>query len=119
MRFLANENFPLPSVHALRRAGHDVESIAESHSGWKDVQVLAHAVQSERIILTFDRDYGELLFRYQLQPPPDVVFFRNKGTQPTAVAMRLMGLMANESIRLMGYFTVVEDDTIRQRKLIS
>jgi len=118
MRFLANENFPLPSVYALRLAGHDVESIAESHSGWKDVQVLAHAVQSERIILTFDRDYGELLFRYQLQPPPAVVFFRNKGTEPRTVATRLLALLTNQTIRLEGYFTVLEDDAIRQRKLI-
>lgn len=63
MRLLANENFPTSSVDLLRRAQHDVSSIAEESPGIKDDAVLARAVQQERLILTFDRDYGELIFR--------------------------------------------------------
>ncbi len=62
MRLLANENFPTSSVDLLRRAQHDVSSIAEESPGIKDDAVLARAVQQERLILTFDRDYGELIF---------------------------------------------------------
>ncbi len=57
MRFLANENVPIVSVHLLRRAQHDVSSIAEESPGIKDDAVLARAVQQERLMLTFDRDY--------------------------------------------------------------
>ena len=63
MRFLANENFPLPSVRLLRSAGHDVLSITEESPGISDDRILARAVAEERIILTFDRDYGELIYR--------------------------------------------------------
>ena len=56
MRFLANENFPLPSVRLLREAGHDVVSISEETPGITDSQVLSRAVSEQRIILTFDRD---------------------------------------------------------------
>lgn len=62
MRFLANENFPLPSVRLLRSAGHDVLSITEESPGISDDRILARAVAEERIILTFDRDYGELIY---------------------------------------------------------
>lgn len=117
MKFLANENFPLPSVQLIRAAGYEVESIAERHSGWKDVEVLKHAVENGQVILTFDRDYGELLFRYRLQPPPAVVFFRNKGTHPQAVAGRLMALVTNRTVVLEGSFRVIIDEGIRQRKL--
>lgn len=62
MRFLANENFPLPSVRLLRSAGHDVLSITEESPGISDDRILTRAVAEERIILTFDRDYGELIY---------------------------------------------------------
>ena len=62
MRFLANENFPLTSVRLLRQAGHDVVSITEETPGVADDHILARAVIEDRIILTFDRDYGELIF---------------------------------------------------------
>jgi len=41
MRFLANENFPLRSVHRLREAGHDIEAVIEDSPGVKDREVLA------------------------------------------------------------------------------
>ena len=63
MRFLANENFPLPSVRLLREAGHDVVSISEETPGITDSQVLSRAVSEQRIILTFDRDYGVMIYR--------------------------------------------------------
>ena len=60
VRWLVNENFPAPSVAVLRALGHDVLSIAESHSGDDDTEVLALAWEERRWLMTFDRDYGEL-----------------------------------------------------------
>ncbi|MCC3421582.1 MAG: DUF5615 family PIN-like protein [Microcoleus sp. PH2017_29_MFU_D_A] len=56
MRFLANENFPLQSVQLLRQADLEVASITE------DSEVLARATDQQRVILTFDRDYIEILY---------------------------------------------------------
>ncbi len=58
MRFLANENFPLPSVRLLRQAGYDVASITEDSPGMDDSEVLTRATDERLVILTFDRDYG-------------------------------------------------------------
>ena len=69
MRFLANENFPLRSVNRLREAGYDIASITEDSPGVTDSEVLARAADEERIILTFDRDYGELIYRLRMPSP--------------------------------------------------
>ena len=59
MRFLANENFPFEELlRRLRAAGHDVVSVGETMQGSKDEEVLSLAAREERVILTFDRDYG-------------------------------------------------------------
>ena len=84
MRFLANENFPFPSMKILRLIGFEVKSIAEDNFGISDEEVLRIAVAEQLIILTFDRDYGELIFKYKMQPPPAVVYFRLKGDNPQA-----------------------------------
>jgi predicted nuclease of predicted toxin-antitoxin system len=64
MDFLANENFPLLSVRLLREAGHHVASIIQESPGSKDEDILARANTESLIILTFDRDYGELIYRH-------------------------------------------------------
>jgi predicted nuclease of predicted toxin-antitoxin system len=53
MQLLANENFPLVSVQLLRQAGYDIASITEDSPGIEDPEVLARAVDEQRIILTF------------------------------------------------------------------
>lgn len=64
MKFLANENFPLDSVIYLREQGFDVSAIGEDNPSITDPQVLEIAQREQRTILTFDRDYGELIFKY-------------------------------------------------------
>jgi hypothetical protein len=57
-RFYANENFPLPTVAALRRLGHDVLTTAESGRAGQavpDADVLAFAVAAQRIVVTLNR----------------------------------------------------------------
>jgi predicted nuclease of predicted toxin-antitoxin system len=60
MRFLADENIPGDAVAELEAAGHDIISIRIAAPGSKDEDVLALAVRETRIILTFDKDFGEL-----------------------------------------------------------
>ncbi|RFP65758.1 hypothetical protein D0N36_07450 [Hymenobacter lapidiphilus] len=69
MGFLADDNFPYPSVRFLRAAGLDVYSIQESAASVADTEVMALAGQLNRTILTFDRDYGELIYRFNHRPP--------------------------------------------------
>ena len=60
MRLLANENVPKSAVDALRSHGHDVAWVRTDRPGATDVDVLSKAVLETRVLLTFDKDFGEL-----------------------------------------------------------
>jgi predicted nuclease of predicted toxin-antitoxin system len=113
--FLANENFPRPSTITLRENGFIVKSIQEDSPGITDPEVMKIALNLNLIILTFDSDYGELIFKYAKDNPPSVVFFREKGNRPEFAASSLISLLSNTSIELLGAFTVIEENNIRQR----
>ena len=117
MKLLANENFPLPSVQILRKAGYDVLSITEESSGIEDSEVLAWATSEQRVILTFDRDYGELIYRLGLSSPSGVIYFRYQPLTPLEPAEQLLSLLQVEKLQFEGKFTVVERSQIRQRLL--
>jgi predicted nuclease of predicted toxin-antitoxin system len=119
MRFLANENFPLTSVHLLRSAGYYITSITEESSGITDDKVLEIAVNEQRLILTFDRDYGELIYRLKKPSPPGVIYFRYAPQTPEQPGQDLLLLLNTEDLCLERRFTVVESNQIRQRPLPS
>ncbi len=115
MKFLANENFPNPSIRILRNNGHYVKSISEELAGIPDTEVIRIAQSDNLIILTFDKDYGELLFRYALPQPPAVIFFRDKGDNPIFAGNRLVQMLADKAIVIDNCFTIIEESNVRQR----
>lgn len=117
MRFLANENFPLLSVRILRDTDLDITSIMEDSPGIKDPEVLARAVQENRIILTFDRDYGKLIFRRFFPKPIGVIYFRYQPLTPEELAQHLISLLDEKNLVIEKMFTVVEHNKLRQRPL--
>ena len=62
VKLLANENIPLASIKALRVADFDILAIVEDCPSEKDSQVLALAAKEQRVLITFDRDYGGAYF---------------------------------------------------------
>ncbi len=117
MLFLANENIPLASVNCLRRAGYLVTAIVEETPGISDRVVLAIAAAENRVLLTFDRDYGELIYRRKLPAPTGLVYFRFAPATPEEAAQKLLFVMDNNRIFLPGKFTIIEKDRVRQRPL--
>ena len=113
--FLANENFPRPSIHILRENGYLVKSIQEDSPGISDNEVITIAQNNNLIILTFDKDYGELIFRHSRSTPPSIIFFREKGDNPLFAGQLLLSLLSNSSITLEKAFTVIEEKSLRQR----
>lgn len=117
VRLLVNENFPAPSVPILRAAGYDVFSIAESCPGIDDGEVLSRATRDQRWLVTFDRDYGELLFARGHPSPPAVILLRVTAYRPDAPAQWVMQL-AQDAAACLGKFTVFDGSTIRSRPLL-
>lgn len=115
MKFLANENFPIPGINLLRKAGHTVTSISELYAGISDSAVIRRASADNYIILTFDKDYGEIIFKHARNNPPAVIFFRFIGDAPEAAAKILINLLTDGKYDFENKFTVIEIDGIRQR----
>jgi predicted nuclease of predicted toxin-antitoxin system len=92
----------LPSILLIRQAGHEVLSVSELFSGISDAEVIKKAKSEKAIILTFDKDYGEIIFRHEQQDPPAVVFFRFKGSYPETAGHLLMELMKTTELSLEG-----------------
>ena len=116
IRLLANENWPRPALYALRAQGLDVESVAEVMRCASDAEVLRHAVAQQRWILTLDRDYGELVFRRQLPPPPAIVYVRQGPFAPAWPAQAVTSLLARAPWAA-GHLVVIDGRTVRRRAL--
>ncbi len=117
MDFLANENFPLSSIRLLREAGHHIVSIIQEAPGSKDEDILRRAQTEKLIILTFDRDYGELIYRHHAFPPAGVVYFRFAPSTPAEPSQILINLMHEVHLTLKDKFTIIERGRVRQRSL--
>ncbi len=76
MRLLANENFTLKSILYLRSRGFDISSIGTDNPSIQDRIVMTIAIIEQRTILTFDRDYGELIFKCNYKPEKGVISLR-------------------------------------------
>jgi predicted nuclease of predicted toxin-antitoxin system len=75
-RLLLDENFPHSAARGLALAGHDVQSVATLAPGVADLGVLALAREQLRCLITFDSDFGELVFQHGAVAPPCIVFLR-------------------------------------------
>jgi len=118
MQFLANENFPRASIYRLRAMGHDVVSVLECAPGANDRQVLVKATSEKRVILTFDRDYGEMVYRLKLPAPSGIVYFHFNPITPEEPADQLIELLTAGNVSLSGMFSVIERGRLRQRPLL-
>ena len=113
---MANENFMAAGVRVLRDAGFDVLFVAEDFPSIKDWQVIDIAITSNRVILTHDRDYGELVFKYGYRPTAGVIYFRMKNYMPEDPAKVLLTLIEDTNFDYDGIYTVIDNNgEIRQR----
>lgn len=116
MRLLANENFPLDAVLALRENGHDIAWIREDARGINDKQVLERGQNEGRILITFDKDFGELAFRSKLPATSGVILFRISAPSSQHVAQVAVQAIASRT-DWVGHFSVIEDNRIRMTPL--
>ena len=116
MRILANENFPGDAIAALRQRGHDVAWVRTDAPGTSDWRVLKRAEAEDRVLITSDKDFGELASREKLPAPSGIVLFRI--SLPSSAYVARVTVAALESrTDWAGHFAVVEDTRIRMTPL--
>ncbi len=110
MKFLLDESAELRLAILLRREGHDVKAIAHDYPhGLPDDDVLALAREEQRILVTNDRDFGELVFRHRLTHS-GVIFFRMRDQATTTKLARMQTLLQNYTDRLDQFIVITTQD---------
>ncbi len=118
MKLLADENFPKKSYHILAELGYDIIHIGNTNPSVDDESVMEIAIDSDRLILTFDSDYGTLVFQYGSKPV-GVVYFKTHFSSPDFLAQIVHQYLQSKDLDFVGFVTVIEkEDNIRQRAII-
>jgi predicted nuclease of predicted toxin-antitoxin system len=118
LRLLANENVPDDLVAALRAGGFDVAWMRTDAPGSPDYVVLARAVAEQRVLLTFDKDFGDLAFNYGLPATCGVILLRLRSASSATIAAQVVAILASRT-DWVGCFAVIEPHRIRFRPLPS
>lgn len=116
MRLLLDENLSFKHAEALRALGHDAVAILEiGLSGSSDTVVRMTAIQSNRVLVTLDGDFGNIL-RFPPGETPGVVRLRLGPATEAAISRALLRMvMLLGSRDLAGKLVIVDDDKIRVR----
>jgi len=116
LKFLGDENLDWQIVERLRLDGQEVLYVVEMEPGIADDEVLNLANNEGAIILTSDKDFGELVFRL-CRIAAGIVLIRLFGLSPNDRAEIIANAINQHADELLGAFTVISSKSIRIRKM--
>ena len=116
MRFLADESCDAAIVRALRDAGHDVTAVAGALRGADDRTVLDAALQEGRLVLTEDKDFGELVFAAGALAV-GVLLLRHSSSARSHLSRKVVAFVHERQTELPGSFVVITPGRTRVRRL--
>lgn len=111
LQFLADESCDFAAVRSLRAEGFDVLSVAEAMVGADDESVIALSLREGRILLTEDKDFGQLVFAAG-RKSLGVVLLRFPAGARSVIGARMLELVRKHSDRLVGSFVVLQPERI-------
>ncbi len=115
MKFFSQKNIPVASVQQLQSLGIDITSISEDAPDISDTEVVNIAIREERTIITYDSDYGQLIFKYGYKPTSGVIFLRLQPQNPQHPAEIIENLVASNKVSFANALTVIDYNGIRQK----
>ena len=116
MNLLADENIELPIVSRLRSDGHLILYVAELDPSIDDDEVMRWANNEGALLLTSDKDFGELVYRQQCVTA-GVILLRLSGLLPATKAHVVSRAIAKHDVELPSRFTVVSPGSVRVRQI--
>jgi predicted nuclease of predicted toxin-antitoxin system len=115
VNLVADEGVDRPVVERLRQDGHDVVYVAELSPSIPDEEVLQQANARSAVLVTADKDFGELVFRQGLVHS-GVVLLRLAGLTNATKAETVAEVCRNRTAELIGAFSVVSPGQVRIRR---
>jgi len=117
MNLLADESVDGPIVKRLREEGHEVDYVAEMAPGLDDDMVMNRATRHRALLVTGDKDFGELVFRLQ-RVTRGVILVRLAGLSPALKARVVVEALAGHGREMDGAFTVISPGQVRIRRAV-
>ena len=117
IKFLADEGFSFPITSILKEMGYDVIWIGDFASGADDTKVFEISQKDGRIILTEDKDFGELAIRFKCKTS-GIIFLRIEPDQKELRKQKMLDLVRNFSNKLKGHLTIIDEQKFRFRKIM-
>lgn len=114
MKFMVDESAGTAVAKYLRDAGHDVLLVSEAMPQAEDQHILARAMSQRRILITNDKDFGELIFRSG-QAHHGVLLLRLHDESPANRVRVVKAILEQCASRLAGCFTVATESSVRIR----
>jgi len=111
---LLDENMPRSAARALAAVGHDVLHVADAEPSADDRRVLALARQTGRMLVSFDADFGDLVFQHGEPAPEAILYLRLHPIDGPAAADLVAQALA---LPVQGHFVVCTRDGLRRRAL--
>ncbi len=115
MNLFADESVDRQIVDRLRRDGHRVPYVAEMEPGISDDIVLERANRERAVLMTADKDFGELVYRLK-RASQGVVLLRLAGLSPERKAEITSTVLTKHGDELVHTFTVVSSGAVRIRR---
>lgn len=116
MKFLADAHISTEMVKMFRDLGHDCQDSASIPHRMPDVEVLRKATAEERVVLTSDKDFGELVFVHTIVCP-GVVLLRIAIANESDRVERVRAVLPTVLSRLPGSFVTITQSGVRARPL--
>ncbi len=114
MILLADENVEQQIVAHLRKAGHDVYSVLEMEPSIDDDVVLARTNEFNAVLITGDKDFGEMVYRQGLVHA-GVILVRLAGVHPQTKGRIVSAVVGEREAELFNSFTVISPGLVRIR----
>src|SRR5436190_10071923 len=114
MNLVADEGVERQIVEQLRQEGHAVIYVAELAPSISDDEVLQQANERQAVLVTVDKDFGELVFRLN-RVAAGVLLIRLEGLTSTAKAMIVAQAIHDHETEMYGAFSVISPGMIRIR----
>lgn len=90
MKFLADENVPQELIDVLLQNHIDILSVRPTHSGISDEEVVILSNTEKRTIISFDKDFGKLIFQKGIKPKEGIILIRDNPVNPKLIAETLI-----------------------------
>ncbi len=115
--FLADENIPLYAVKQLQKEGYKVISVTEEFAGSSDEKILELSSRNKWVIITFDKDFGELIYKQKSNKPYGIILMRVTPKSPEYILQLLKWLLLQTNISFEVNFVVLNKDKVRVIKM--